>query len=145
MTVDREGMKRIAQKYRDGKWKGMGTELLVGLDAEIIELDAKDLRIADLATRLATAHDMIRHFEQERDSWGAAYKQRAAKTDARIKELEALRDQLFRQRAQTRDIIHALPSVMVAAIAERCRGSPLPCFCGCHVSQADSLLPSEET
>lgn len=46
-------------------------------------------RITELESRLATAHDMIRHLEQERDAWPAAYRQRAAKTDARIKELEA--------------------------------------------------------
>lgn len=41
----------------------------------------------ELESRLATAHDMLRHFEQERDAWPAAYRQRAARTDERIADL----------------------------------------------------------
>lgn len=50
-------------------------------------------RVATLERDLAASRDTIRHFEQERDSWPLAYRQRAAQTDKRIAELEgALRD-----------------------------------------------------
>lgn len=62
----------------DSDWSGLRAEH-----------EAQRRQIAELESRLATARDMLRHYEQERDSWGAAYKQRAAMTDARIKELEA--------------------------------------------------------
>lgn len=55
MTIDRTALRRIADKYRDSKWQGMGTELLVGLDAAIIELDAKDRRIAELEAACQSA------------------------------------------------------------------------------------------
>lgn len=44
--------------------------------------------IASLESQLAASRDIIRHFEQERDSWPAAYRERAKRTDARIEELE---------------------------------------------------------
>jgi len=46
-------------------------------------------RITQQDAELESSRAMNRHYEQERDSWPEAYKQRAAQTDARIKELEA--------------------------------------------------------
>lgn len=64
------------------------------LTCPVCEVEEKDRRATDLESRLATAHDMLRHYEQERDSWGAAYRQRAERTDARIKELEKQNDRM---------------------------------------------------
>jgi len=55
---------------------------------EALSLAEQALVIEQQERDLAASRAMNRHFEQERDSWGEAYKQRAAKTDKRIGELE---------------------------------------------------------
>jgi DNA anti-recombination protein RmuC len=54
-----------------------------------LDLNAANAEINRLTADLAASRAINRHFEQERDSWGEAYKQRAAQTDKRIAELEA--------------------------------------------------------
>lgn len=54
-----------------------------------LDLGAANQQINRLTCELTAARDMNRHYEQERDAWPAAYKQRAVQTDARIAELEA--------------------------------------------------------
>lgn len=53
-----------------------------------LDLGAANQQINRLTCDLAAARDMNRHYEQERDAWPLAYKQRAAQTDTRIGELE---------------------------------------------------------
>lgn len=59
----------------------------IGEQALVIEQQDRDMD--RVRADLAAARDMNRHYEQERDAWPAAYKQRTAQTDARIAELEA--------------------------------------------------------
>jgi len=51
-------------------------------------IEQQDRDLARLHADLAASRDMVRHYEQERDSWPLAYRQRAAQTDKRIAELE---------------------------------------------------------
>lgn len=62
--------------------------LRTSIGEQSLVIEQQDLDLKRLTDNLAAAHDMNRHYEQERDSWPLAYRQRAAKTDARIKELE---------------------------------------------------------
>jgi hypothetical protein len=66
---------------------------IVRLRTELGELklviEQQDRDLSRMRCDLEASRAMNRHFEQERDSWGEAYKQRAAKTDKRVAELEA--------------------------------------------------------
>jgi predicted nuclease with TOPRIM domain len=76
--------------------------------ANVLERDKAELCTANeqLRSDLEASRAINRHYEQEHDSWGEAYKQRAAKTDARIKELEEEVDRMRKalQRAHLREI-----------------------------------------
>lgn len=37
--------------------------------------------------------------------------------------------------AVVRDALHSLPDPVLAAVAAKCRETPVRCFCGCHVSR----------
>lgn len=83
--LDGESHEVVRQYANDHAQQCTAHPLLIERDRLLAELDR--------------SRDMNRHYEQERDSWPLAYRQRAKQTDARIAELEGgLRDALVNWR-----------------------------------------------
>lgn len=165
MTVDLEAVRKLEEQLRaddavmgDAPWAAVG--LIVTCDCcpsgvvATCHQEDESIGIARTRNALPAIADTLRDLREEVEridtecdeieaKWAGEVnrlREVAIERDralVRVKELESDRDRMLRQRAETRDTIHGLPSLVVAAVAERCRNSWLPCFCGCHVSHAD--------